>query len=146
MDTIIKSVVEQTVSFSSSADIIRCIPHFVAAAQSLTVPGVEKREIVLKALHSVIEALVESGKVSKESKDEIHGIIDLVAPVAIDAILDVARGKVPFTSSAAPAAPAAPAASSDTSTSNNSKASVAEVAGKGIQCMLSIFKIISKKK
>jgi hypothetical protein len=140
MDSLIKTLAERATAFSSSADILRYVPQFVAAAQSLTVPGTEKRTIVMKALHDFIAVLADAGHIQKDTQADIDALVDLAAPVAIDAILDVARGKVSFT---------AVATSTTTSTAtadNTKKPGVEEVAVKGVNCLLSILKMLFKKK
>ena len=159
--SLIKRISEEVSSFTSPADIVRIIPQFVAAAQILTVPGVEKRALVLKCLHSLVENLVESGKIAVESKDEISGLINLVGPVAIDAILDVVRGRVivGFECSAIATADAKATETADAETTETAAAettatadckkpndSVEKVAVKGINCLLAVFKAFYSKK
>jgi hypothetical protein len=142
MDSLMKTLIEQASAFTSSADILRYVPQFVAAAQSLTVPGIEKRTIVIKGLHDFAAALAEAGHIQKEVQAAVDELIDLAAPVAIDAILDVARGKVSFTGE-----PTATETATATATATTDKIpAVEKVAVKGVNCLLYILKTLFKKK
>ncbi len=94
MESLIQSILSQVCDPPTTQFIIRQVPHFVAYANTLVIPGSEKRATVLRGLHELIEALKQAGKVSAELQTELDQYIDLSVPPMIDAILDVASGRV----------------------------------------------------
>jgi hypothetical protein len=94
---LLQTLVAQVSEFSSQSTILRFVAPLAAAVHGMTVPGPQKKALVLKALHEFTAELEKAGKLTPEMKESVDIFIDGAGPVAIDAILDVAKGKVDFT-------------------------------------------------
>jgi hypothetical protein len=94
---LLQTMVAQVGEFSSQSAILRFVAPLAAAVHGLTVPGAQKKALVLKGLHEFTAELEKAGKISSEMKESVDIFVDGAGPVAIDAILDVAKGKVEFT-------------------------------------------------
>lgn len=73
----------------STADVIQYVSRLASAAQKLDVPGAQKLEYVMMAGHILIDRYIPQAE-----RASAHGLIDVVVPAAIKAILDVAKGRV----------------------------------------------------
>ncbi len=80
------------------AAILRHVPKFVSAVHTLTVPGPEKRDLVLKALRALSGKLQDSNKITAEFRAQLDDFITITVPVTIDTLLDVVKGRVSFES------------------------------------------------
>jgi hypothetical protein len=132
LDAVIDKVVADISEIPEVAAILRHVPKFVAAAHTLTVPGPEKRTLVLKALHVLVEKLQAANKISAEFRGELDAFLDATVPVSIDTLLDVVKGRVTFDSLIQQAAA-------------NPEAVVA-VAATALTCCTGLFKTLIKKK
>lgn len=80
------------------AAILRYVPQFVAVVHTLSVPGSEKKALVLKGLHSLTAFLAEQKTITDAVRGEMDTFIDTVVPISIDTTLDVVKGRVTFAS------------------------------------------------
>ena len=94
MESLIQSVLSEITESPTSQIIIRYVPRFVGYASALAIPGFEKRATVLRGLHELTTALKQADKISADLQSELDQFIDLTVPPMIEAILDVAAGRV----------------------------------------------------
>lgn len=80
------------------AAILRYVPKFVAVVHTLSVPGSEKKTLVLKGLHGLTSLLAEQKTITVAVRDEMDTFIDAVVPISVDTTLDVVKGRVTFAS------------------------------------------------
>ena len=94
MESLIQTILAEIVDIPTAQSIVKYVPRFVAFANTLSVPGAEKRAVVLRGLHELVQALKQAEKISVELQTEMDNCIDTIVPPMIDAILDVASGRV----------------------------------------------------
>ncbi len=94
MESLITTILTEIVEIPGSQAILRYVPRFIAYANTLSVPGADKRAIVMRGLHELVQALRQADKITADMQTELDQFIDLTVPVTIDAILDVAAGRV----------------------------------------------------
>jgi hypothetical protein len=94
MESLIQSVLLEITESPTTQVIVRHVPRFVGYANTLTLPGFEKRATVLRGLHELTMALKQADKISADLQTELDQFIDLTVPPMIEAILDVAAGRV----------------------------------------------------
>lgn len=94
---IITSLVEGCANeLQSVSEILKFLPALAAIANSLRIPGVEKKDRVVAALHQLVSSLHTAGKISSELHELINVFVGTVVPSAIDAIVEVGSGRVSF--------------------------------------------------
>ncbi len=94
---LLQSMASGVGEFASQSDILRYVAPLASAVHGLTVPGSQKKALVIKGLHEFTNVLEQNGKITKEMKESVNIFIDIAGPVSIDSIMDVAKGKVDFT-------------------------------------------------
>jgi hypothetical protein len=94
--TLVQLVSNEINEVPEAAIILRYIPRFAAAVNTMTIPGAEKKAHVLTALHDVVRMLDELKKLTPELRKDLDLIIDTVAPITIDTVIDVSSGKITF--------------------------------------------------
>jgi hypothetical protein len=73
----------------NGADLLRHAPALAAAAQSLALSGLEKRDLVLAAARMAVERYVPA-----EDRPAALALVNGALPATLTAILDVAKGRV----------------------------------------------------
>jgi hypothetical protein len=93
--SLVESVGAEIKDIPEVASLLKYVPRFISVVQTLTVPGSEKKTLVLSALHALVHLLVEEHKVLKaELKAEADRFIDTVIPVSIDTTMDIVKGRI----------------------------------------------------
>lgn len=133
LNALIEKVLVEITEVPEVADILRHVPQFIAAVHTLTdKPGAEKRDLVLKGLHILVEKLEAANKISGEFRGQLDAFVDVTVPVSIDAMLDIVKGRVSFESLVQQTV-ANPAAT-------------AQVVSTALTCCLGFWKTVGKKK
>lgn len=96
--TLVNTVAAEIKEIPEVATILRYVPKFVAFAHTLTVPGSEKKTLVMKGLHGLTQVLAKQDIITDALRGEIDTFIDSVVPISIDTTLDVVKGRVTFAS------------------------------------------------
>jgi len=73
----------------STADIIHYVSRLASAAQKLNVDGPQKLEYVVRAGHIMVDRFLPEA-----DREAAHGLITIGVPATVQAILDVAKGRV----------------------------------------------------
>jgi hypothetical protein len=94
---LLQTLAAEVKEFSSHCDILRYVAPLASAVRGVTVPGPQKKALVIKGLHEFTSVLATNGKISQEMKESMDIFIDMAGPISIDSIMDVAKGKVDFT-------------------------------------------------
>jgi uncharacterized protein YjbJ (UPF0337 family) len=77
------------------ADILRLVPRLAAEIQKFEISGKEKGELALAAVHSIVDTYVP-----ESSRSKVSSLVDTIVPVAIQNVLDIAKGRVSFANAA----------------------------------------------
>lgn len=86
METLIQTILKEVPETVTTTHILQVVPRFIQEAQAMTVPGADKKAMVLKALHDLVDTLKES--------PEMHAFVDVAIAPTIDMLIDVAKGRV----------------------------------------------------
>lgn len=89
MDALIQTILKDAPETVTSTHILQVVPRFIQEAQTLAIPGADKKAVVLKALHDLVDALEET--------PEMHAFVDVAVAPTIDMLMDVAKGRVSLT-------------------------------------------------
>ncbi len=81
------------------ADILRVVPRLSAEIQKFEISGKEKGELALAAVHAIVDTYVP-----ENSRSTVNSLVDTIVPVAIQNVLDIAKGRVSFAAAAQNAA------------------------------------------
>jgi hypothetical protein len=73
------------------ADILRVVPRLAAELQKFEISGKEKGELALAAVHAIVDTYVP-----ESSRSMVNSLADTIVPVAIQNVLDIAKGRVSF--------------------------------------------------
>ena len=73
------------------ADILRVVPRLAAEIQKFEISGKEKGELALAAVHAIVNTYVP-----ENSRSMVNSLADTIVPVAIQNVLDIAKGRVSF--------------------------------------------------
>lgn len=88
---VINEYVEPITSAPEFSIIIGFIPTLVNTVRTLTISGSEKKQTVMKALHTFVDLLVTKQVIDSDLGGQFKEFIDLVAPTAIETILGVQK-------------------------------------------------------
>ncbi len=77
------------------SDVIRIVPQLAAHVQKLSVAGPEKYDLVLAAVHLLVDRMPDAAQSSA------HTLVDTILPAVIQNVLDVAKGRVSLQTAAA---------------------------------------------
>lgn len=86
METLIQTILKQVPETVTTTHILQIVPRFIQQAQAMAVPGADKKTLVLKALHDLVDALKQN--------PEMHTFVDVSVAPTIDMLIDVAKGRV----------------------------------------------------
>lgn len=75
----------------SVASLLRFVPRLASLVHTLQIRGAEKRELVMAAAHVLVARVIPEAE-----RSTADGMIDLIFPPAIAAVIDVAAGRVTF--------------------------------------------------
>lgn len=150
MDTFLQSLLHEITESPTTLQLLALAPRFVKQADTLAIPGAEKKAVVLKALHTLIGFLKEQGKVSEDVAREMSTFVDGVLSATIDLLIGVAKGDVDLRTGGAANAAAAAAVATDVA-----EATVEAITKKGrcspgclsgLRCLFAVMKGLQKKK
>ncbi len=96
LKTKIKNLIKEATEIKSPADVLAFIPEVAAIVNAEKVPGNVKQALVITGLQTIIEILQENKKITDEIAEATKEFITTVAPIAIDAVVSVAKGKIQF--------------------------------------------------
>jgi hypothetical protein len=73
------------------ADILRVVPRLTAEIQKFGLSGKEKGDLALAAVRELVNTYVP-----ENSRSTVNSLVDTIVPVAIQNVLDIAKGRVSF--------------------------------------------------
>ncbi len=91
---IINEYVEPITTAPEFSIVIGYIPTLVTAVRTMSIPGAEKKDLVLNALYTFVDVLVTKEVIDAEKASEFKEFITLVAPAAIETILGVQKSTI----------------------------------------------------
>ncbi len=81
----------------TTTGLLERVPLFVKEAQTLAIPGAEKKTAVIQAMHSFVKMLKDNGKVGDDLAKELDAFIDETISKTVDLLIDVAKGRITLT-------------------------------------------------
>jgi hypothetical protein len=87
MEALIQILLGEISTTVTSSFLLEVAPRLIKEAQKLAVPGAEKKAAVLKALHDLVGAMKECGKISEVQATEFDSFIDETVTPTVDLLI-----------------------------------------------------------
>ncbi len=94
MDVLVQTILAEVPESVTTTLVLEYTPRFIQEAQKLLVPGAEKKAAVLKALHTLIDLLLEVQKVPVELAAELNAFIDITVAPTVDLLIGAYKGQL----------------------------------------------------
>ena len=92
MDALTQIILKEIPETVTTTLILEYLPRFLKEAETLTVPGAERKVAVLEALKTLIQLLKDVEKVNDELANELVVFIDTTVNKSIDMLVEAYNG------------------------------------------------------
>ena len=92
MDALTQIILKEIPETVTTSLILEYVPRFLKEAETLTIPGAEKKQAVLKALQTLVHLLKDTEKLNDELANELLMFIDTTLNKSIDILVEAYNG------------------------------------------------------